>query len=105
MTNTLLPHHKLQAFGVAMQLLAAVREARIRDSHLRDQAMRAAKCAALNASEGAGRVSRADKARAFAIARAEACEAAAAVEIAVVAGKPMRGRWRRCSSTPTDSSR
>jgi four helix bundle protein len=34
----------------------------------------------------AGRVSRADKARAFAIARAEAGEAAAAVEIAIAAG-------------------
>ena len=69
-----------------MQLLAAVREARIRDSHLRDQAMRAAKRACLNAAEGAGRVSPADKARAFAIARAEACEAAAALEIAIAAG-------------------
>ncbi len=37
--------------------------------------MRAAKSACLNAAEGAGRVSRADKARAFAIARAEAGEA------------------------------
>ncbi len=81
-----LPHHKLRAFGVAMQLLEAVRAAGIRDSHLRDQAMRAAKSAALNAAEGAGRVSRADKARVFAIARAEAVEAAAAVEIAVAAG-------------------
>ena len=86
MTPILLPHHKLRAFGVAMQLLEAVREARIRDCHLRDQAMRAAKSAALNAAEGAGRVSRADKARVFAIARAEAVEAAAAVEIAVAAG-------------------
>ena len=81
----LLPHHKLHAFDVAMKLLAAVREARIRDAHLRDQAMRAAKSACLNCSEGAGRVSRADKARAFTIARGEACEAAA-VEIAVAAG-------------------
>src|SRR3974390_779226 len=61
-----------------MELVAAVRGARIRDAHLRDQAMRAAKSACLNCSEGAGRVSRADKARAFTIARGEACEAAAA---------------------------
>jgi four helix bundle protein len=81
-----LPHHKLLAFEVAMQLLAAVRAARIRDGGLRDQAMRSAKSACLNAAEGAGRVSRADKARVFAIARAEAGEAAAAVEIAVAAG-------------------
>src|ERR1700736_5138345 len=81
-----LPHHKLEAYGVAMRLLEAVRDARIRDSHLRDQAMRAAKSACLNAAEGAGRVTRADKARCFTIARAEACEAAAGVEIAVAAG-------------------
>jgi four helix bundle protein len=81
-----LPHHKLQAYGVAIQLLQAVRETRIRDCHLRDQAMRAAKSACLNAAEGAGRVTRADKARCFTIARAEACEACAAVEIAVTAG-------------------
>ena len=67
-----LPHHKLLAYGVAIQLLEAVRGARIRDAHLRDQAMRAAKSACLNAAEGAGRVTRADKARVFAIARAEA---------------------------------
>jgi four helix bundle protein len=84
--NYQLPHHKLQAYGVAMQLLEAVRDARIRDSHLRDQAMRAAKSACLNAAEGAGRVTRADKARCFTIARAEACEACAAIEIAVAAG-------------------
>src|SRR5260370_33251360 len=86
MHTALLPHHKLLAYGVAMKLLEAVRDAKIRDSPLRDQAMRAAKSACLNAAEGAGRVSRPDKARAFAIARAEACEAAAAVEIAVAAG-------------------
>ena len=82
----LLPHHKLHAYGVAVELLKAVREARIRDAHLRDQALRAAKSACLNSAEGAGRVSHADKARVFAIARAEACEAAAAVEVAVAAG-------------------
>jgi four helix bundle protein len=82
-----LPHHKLLAFEVAMKLLECVRDAKIRDAHLRDQAMRAAKSAVLNTAEGAGRVSRADKARAFTIARGEACEAAAAVEVAVAAGE------------------
>jgi four helix bundle protein len=53
--------------------------------------MRAAKSAALNAAEGAGRVTRADKARAFTIARGEACEAAAAVAIAVAAGDAEAG--------------
>ena len=69
-----------------MQLLAAVRAARVRDAGLREQAMRSAKSACLNCAEGAARVSRADKARVFGIARAEAGEAAAAVEIAVAAG-------------------
>ena len=82
----LLPHHRLLAFGVATELLAAVRNAAIRDAHLRDQALRAAQSACLNCAEGAARVTRADKARAFAIARAEAVEAAAAVEIAAACG-------------------
>src|SRR5580704_9024552 len=86
MQNRLLPHHKLFAYGVPLQLLEAVRGAGIRGSYLRDHAMRAAKAACLNAAEGAGRVSRADKGRAFTIARGEACEAAAAVEVAVRAG-------------------
>ena len=79
-------HHKLRAYGVAVRLLEAVRSAEVRDATLRDHAMRSAKSACLNAAEGAGRVSRRDKARAFTIARGEACEAAAAVEIAVAAG-------------------
>jgi len=48
--------------------------------------MRAAKSTVLNTAEAAGRVTRADKARAITIARGEACEAAAAVEVAVAAG-------------------
>ena len=82
----LLPHHRLLAFGVAKDLLIAVRDAGLRDAHLRDQAMRAAQSACLNCAEGAARVTRADKARAFTIARGEAVEAAAAVEIAAACG-------------------
>jgi len=89
--HPLLPHHRLKAYGVAVQLLEAVRAARIRDAHLRDHAMRSAKSACLNAAEGAGRVTRADKGRAFTIARGEACEAAAAVEVAVRAGDAEAG--------------
>ncbi len=81
-----LPHHRLIAFGVARELLLAVRACHIRDAKLRDEASRSSKSACLNTAEGAGRVTRADKARAFAIARAEAVEAAAAVEIAVLCG-------------------
>src|ERR1700677_4664220 len=82
----LLPYHKLLAFGVATDLLLAVRDADIRERHLRDQAMRAAQSACLNTAEGAARVTRADKARAFTIARGETVEAAAAVEIAALCG-------------------
>ena len=81
-----LPHHKLLAYGAARDLVVAVRAAAIRDATLRDQGLRAAKSCALNCAEGAARVTRADKARAFAIARGEASEAAAAVEIAALCG-------------------
>jgi four helix bundle protein len=86
----LLPHHKLIAVTVAKDLLVAVRAANIRDAKLRDEATRAAKGACLNCAEGAGRVTRADEARAFTIARGEAVEAAAAVEIAALCGDASR---------------
>ncbi len=82
-----LPHHKLLAYGAARELLLAVLACSIRDPKLRDEALRSAKSACLNCAEGAGRHSRADKARAFAIARGEAVEAAAAVEIAALCGE------------------
>ena len=77
-----LPHHKLKAYGAVRVLLQAVLRADIDDVDLRNQAVRAAKSACCNAAEGAGKVSRRDKARSFAIARAEAVEAAAATETA-----------------------
>lgn len=86
-----LPHHRLIAYSVALELLAAVRAASIRDVTLRDQALRSAKSACLNTAEGAGRVTRGDKGRSFTIARAEACEAAAAVEIAAACGDAAAG--------------
>jgi four helix bundle protein len=89
-----LPHHKLVAYTVARDLLLAVRAAEIRDPKLRDEALRSAKSAALNCAEGAGRVSRADKARAFTVARGEAVEAAAAVEIAALCGEARPGAAR-----------
>jgi four helix bundle protein len=82
-----LPHHKLLAWHACVELLRAVVACDLRDPKLRDEALRSAKSACLNTAEGAGRVSRADKARVFAIARAEAVEAAAAVEIAAVTGE------------------
>jgi four helix bundle protein len=107
-----LPHHKLIAFGVARNLLVAVRAAQIRDVKLRDEATRAAKGACLNCAEGAGRVTRPDKARAFNITRGEAVEAAAAVEIAPCAAMPRRRArspwraspiaWSHCSPPSSD---
>ena len=87
MPNTpLLPHHRLHVFGVARDMLVAIRDARIRDAKLRDEALRAAKGVCCNCAEGAGRVTVADKARAFTIARGECVEAAAAVEVAALLG-------------------
>ena len=49
---------------------------------LRDQILKSVISIPSNIAEGAGRVTRADKARAYAIARGELSEAVAAVEIA-----------------------
>jgi four helix bundle protein len=74
------------AFHVAAELLVALKAANIRDAKLRDEALRAAKSTCCNIAEAAGRVSRADKARAFTIARGEALEAIAALEVATLTG-------------------
>ena len=58
-THSFLPHHRLMAYGVAVELLQAVLAARISDRKLRDEAERAAKGTCLNVAEGAGRSSRA----------------------------------------------
>jgi four helix bundle protein len=89
-----MPHHRLLAYGVAVELLQAVRACAVRDATLRDHALRSAKSAALNCAEGAGRTTRGEKARAFSVARAEACEAAAAVEIAAASGDAPADRAR-----------
>ena len=73
-------------FGIACEMLVAVQKARIRDAKLRDEALRAAKSVCMNCAEGAGRVTRADKARAFTVARGECVEAAAAIEVAALLG-------------------
>ena len=88
--SSLMPHHRLHAYGLALEVLAAVKAADVRDRKLRDEALRSAKSVCLNCAEGAGRVTRADKARAFAVARGELVEAVAAVEIAVAAGDARR---------------
>jgi four helix bundle protein len=80
----------LVAYGVSLEFLRAVLDARISDVKLRDEAERAAKGTCLNLAEGAGRATRADKARAYAIARGELVEAIAAVEIAAMCGRARR---------------
>ncbi len=50
-SGPLLPHHKLIAYGVARDLLLAVRAADVRDAKLRDEALRSAKSACLNCAE------------------------------------------------------
>src|SRR5207244_9672270 len=80
-----LPFERLLAYQEARKLLEAVREACITESRLRDQALRAATSVCLNIAEGAGREGWADKARVYAIARGENCEAGAALDIALAA--------------------
>ncbi len=79
-----------------MELVVAVKEARISDAKLRDEALRAGKGAVLNIVEAVGRVSRADKARVFGIARGEATEVVAAVELAALLGDADRVASVRC---------
>ncbi len=81
-----LPHHRLVAYRISTELLVAIKAAGIRDAKLRDEALRAAKSVCCNIAEGAGRFSRADKARALTIARGECVEAFAALETAAAVG-------------------
>jgi four helix bundle protein len=77
LNSSLLPHHRLRAYGVALQLLEAVRATHLADRTLRDHALRAATAACLNCAEGAARVTRADQARSCTVARGEGIEAVA----------------------------
>lgn len=81
---------KLDAYRVAVQAQVAVAEL-IPNEHrvLRDQVERASVSVVLNISEGAGRRSRKDKRRHYAIARGSAMEVAAALDL--VAGRRIAG--------------
>ena len=80
------PLHDLIAYRVARQLFVAVQGARISNAGLRDQALRAASAVGLNIAEAVGRPSRADQRRVYGIARAEASETLAALDLAEAAG-------------------
>lgn len=81
-----LPHHRLIAYQLALELVKVVAGIRIGDAQLRQQARKSAASAALNSAEGAARQTLADKSRAYGIALAECCECCAAVEIAAALG-------------------
>ena len=49
------PHHKLIAYGLALELVKLVGRIRIGDAQLRQQARKSAASAALNTAEGAAR--------------------------------------------------
>jgi four helix bundle protein len=85
-TANQLPHHKLIAYQLALELVKLVARMRIGEAQLRQQARKSAASAALNAAEGAARQTLPDKARAYSIALAECCEACAAIEIAGALG-------------------
>jgi len=76
-----LPHHRLDAFAVAVDFVRLIRNTPIADANMRKHAQGSAGACARNLAEGAGRRSRADKMRAYSMARGELCEAIAAVEI------------------------
>jgi len=81
-----LPHHKLIAYQLALELVKVVARIRIGEVNFRRQARKSASSAALNCAEGAARQTLADKSRAYTIALGECCEACAAVEIAGALG-------------------
>jgi four helix bundle protein len=82
------PHHRLDAYRVALQMAAAARQAadRIPRGHrsLADQMLRAAGSTVLLIAEGANRHSAPDKRHRFAMAQGECGECAAAVELSNV---------------------
>jgi len=86
MNHTSLPHRKLIAYQLAVELVSLVARISIDDSVCREHARKSARSAALNIAEAAGRRSDADKSRIFAIARGEAVECIAAIEIAAALG-------------------
>lgn len=81
-----LPHHKLHVWRLAIELVQLVGSVRVADADNRGQARAAAASCARNIAEGAGRTSRRDKARVYAIALGEAVECVAAIEIAGALG-------------------
>ena len=88
--DTRFPHEKLDCYRLATEVVEGVAKARDRLHGLPGEAgpqlIRAAVRIKLGIAEAAGRQSMRDRARVFGIARGEACEAAAALEVAKLFG-------------------
>ena len=83
-----LPHETLDCYRLARELVAWVAARRERLLGLPGEAgpqlIRASVRVLLNVAEAAGRTARRDRARVFGIARGEACEAGAGIDVAVL---------------------
>jgi four helix bundle protein len=75
------PHHKLQAFEVALEFIRLIRHTHISDAENRKHERGSARSCARNLAQGAGRRSRADKRRCYSIAHGELAESVGCVEI------------------------
>ena len=75
------PHHKLQAFHVALEFVRLIHNTHIADADCRKHARNSAGSCARNLAEGAARRSRADKRRCYSVAYGELGESVACVEI------------------------
>ena len=89
-TNPTFPHHRLDAYRVALELAVEVRAIVALFprgyASLADQASRAAQSAVLLVAEGANRLGVGEKRSRFSLARGEVGECAAALEIALALG-------------------
>jgi four helix bundle protein len=95
------PHERLDCYQLSREVVAflATHRAALRGlpGEAGPQLERAAVRTLLNIAEAAGRQAPRDRARVFAIARGEACEAAAALEVAALFGAltPAEVAWAR----------
>ncbi len=75
------PHHRLQAYQVALELVRLIHATPIADAEMRKHARSSVGSCARNSAKRSGRRGRADKQRGYSIARGELCEAVSAVQI------------------------
>ena len=86
-----LSHHRLRVWHEAVALVREVREVRISDAGLRDQALRAVQSVALNIAEASGREGNSKKQH-MRIARGSVIEVVAAYEVACAMGEKLDAR-------------